>query len=163
MTIDPDTGVFRWTPTEAQGPGVFDVTVRVSDSGTPALDDFEAIKVTVGEVNAAPVLNPIGDQSVNEGNEPLWTSGVREVVRELKRGPEGIGSTARYIGSLVADFHRNLLYGGVFLSPPSASAPGSRYRKASISRPATKTGMMRISIRCRTIRRTDFPRCVCVL
>src|SRR5204863_479527 len=33
--IDPVTGAFTWTPTEAQGPGTFAVTVRVTDSGTP--------------------------------------------------------------------------------------------------------------------------------
>jgi len=66
--------------------------------------------------------------SVNEGNEPLWSPGVCEVVRELKRGPQGTGSTARYIGSLVADFHRNLLYGGVFLYPPTSKAPRGKLR-----------------------------------
>jgi len=56
-------GVFTWTPTEAQGPGVYPVTVRVSD-GT--LEDFETIQITVNEVNVAPVLDPIGNQTVDE-------------------------------------------------------------------------------------------------
>ena len=34
-SIDPATGVFTWTPTEAQGPGVYPVTVRVTDNGRP--------------------------------------------------------------------------------------------------------------------------------
>jgi len=34
--IDPETGVFTWIPTEAQGPGVYSVTVRATDDGTPA-------------------------------------------------------------------------------------------------------------------------------
>ncbi len=34
-TIDPTTGEFSWTPTEAQGPAVHSVTVRVTDDGTP--------------------------------------------------------------------------------------------------------------------------------
>ncbi len=57
--------------------------------------------------------------SVNEGNEPHWSPTVREIVRRLKygRSDDNPGLTARYIGSLVADFHRNLLYGGVFLYP----------------------------------------------
>lgn len=66
--------------------------------------------------------------SVNEGNEPLWEPAMRDVVRELKRGPQGVGSTARYIGSLVADFHRNLLYGGVFLYPATTKAPRGKLR-----------------------------------
>ncbi len=66
-SIDPVTGLFTWTPTEAQGPGVYPVTVRVTDNGTPALDDHETIQITVAEVNQAPVLAAIGAKSVDEG------------------------------------------------------------------------------------------------
>ncbi len=59
-------GVFTWTPTEIQGPGVYTVTVRVTDNGTPALDDFETIQITVNEVNAAPMLDPVGNKTINE-------------------------------------------------------------------------------------------------
>jgi len=52
--IDPVTGAFSWTPTEAQGPGVYPVTVRVTDSGSPTLDDSETITITVNEDNNAP-------------------------------------------------------------------------------------------------------------
>ena len=65
-SIDPLTGLFSWTPTEAQGPGVFAVTVRVTDDGAPNLDDLETIDITVNEVNVAPVLDPIGNQSIDE-------------------------------------------------------------------------------------------------
>ena len=67
-TIHPSTGVFRWTPTEAQGPGTYSVTVRVTD-GTPAVDDHETINITVREVNERPSLHTIGNQTVNEGSE----------------------------------------------------------------------------------------------
>ncbi len=40
-SIHAMTGVFSWTPTEAQGPGSYDVTIRVTDNGTPAMDDFQ--------------------------------------------------------------------------------------------------------------------------
>ncbi len=67
--------------------------------------------------------------SVNEGNEPHWSPAVREVVRRLKYGDgHGQGMTSRYIGSLVADFHRNLLYGGVFLYPPTENRPDGKLR-----------------------------------
>jgi len=70
-----------------------------------------------------------GIYSVNEGNEPHWTPAVREIVRRLKYGrQESGGMSARYIGSLVADFHRNLLYGGVFLYPPTDRAPAGKLR-----------------------------------
>ncbi len=55
-SIDAATGNFSWTPTEAQGPGVFTFTVKATDNGTPAFSDEEEITVTVKEVNAAPVL-----------------------------------------------------------------------------------------------------------
>jgi hypothetical protein len=68
VTLDPTTGAFRWTPTEAQGPGTYTVTVRVTDSGSPSLSDQKSFTVTVREVNQPPVLNPISDQTVNEGS-----------------------------------------------------------------------------------------------
>jgi len=50
--VNPASGLFTWTPTEAQGPDIYTVTVRVSDGD---LDDFETIQITVNEVNIAPV------------------------------------------------------------------------------------------------------------
>ncbi len=73
-TIDPTTGEFSWTPTEAQGPAVHSVTVRVTDDGTPNLEDFETINITVGEVNRAPELAAIGNRSVNEGSPLTFTA-----------------------------------------------------------------------------------------
>ncbi len=58
-------GVFSWTPTEAQGPGVYTFDVVVSDG---SLTDFETIQVTVAEVNVAPVLAAIGNKSGDEGS-----------------------------------------------------------------------------------------------
>ncbi|MEN6555381.1 MAG: Ig-like domain-containing protein, partial [Anaerolineaceae bacterium] len=52
--IDPATGAFTWTPTEAQGPGEYTFTVKVCDNGDPVLCDEEEITVTVTEVNTAP-------------------------------------------------------------------------------------------------------------
>ncbi|MFN2371687.1 MAG: class 1 fructose-bisphosphatase [Candidatus Krumholzibacteriia bacterium] len=72
-----------------------------------------------------------GIYSVNEAYEPRWSPRVREVVHQLKYGREGGkpgGLTARYIGSLVADFHRNLLKGGIYLYPPTADKPGGKLR-----------------------------------
>jgi N-acetyl-anhydromuramyl-L-alanine amidase AmpD len=60
------TGAFSWTPTEAQGPGSYPITVRVTDNGTPASNDWETITVTVNEINAAPVLATIANQTVDE-------------------------------------------------------------------------------------------------
>jgi len=62
-TINATTGVFTWVPTEAQGPGIYTFTVRVSDGMASAQ---ETITVTVNEVNSAPVLAPIGNKTVDE-------------------------------------------------------------------------------------------------
>jgi hypothetical protein len=57
--IDPETGEFSWTPTEAQGPGIYTFSVLVSDG---IEYDYQFITVTVNEVNVAPVLEPIGNK-----------------------------------------------------------------------------------------------------
>lgn len=77
--------------------------------------------------------------SVNEAYEPKWSPELREVLRQLKYGRDtkstrkdaprkGAGMTARYIGSLVSDFHRNLLKGGVYLYPPTMEKTTGKLR-----------------------------------
>jgi hypothetical protein len=46
-TINYNTGVFTWTPTEAQGPGTYPIIVRVTDNGTPPQFDEKTFVVTV--------------------------------------------------------------------------------------------------------------------
>jgi fructose-1,6-bisphosphatase I len=67
--------------------------------------------------------------SVNESNFPRWSPKVQSVVKRWK-GTEGDGEVknSRYIGSLVADFHRNLVAGGVFAYPADARSPGGKLR-----------------------------------
>ncbi|MHB1019995.1 MAG: cell wall-binding repeat-containing protein [Coriobacteriia bacterium] len=69
-------GVFTWTPDEAQGPGTYPVTVVVSDGTTT---DSETINVAVAEVNAAPVLIPIGNKGVNELSLLTFTATATDV------------------------------------------------------------------------------------
>jgi fructose-1,6-bisphosphatase I len=68
--------------------------------------------------------------SINEGNYAYWSAGVRSYVDWLKTEDAGTKRpyTARYVGSLVADFHRNLLYGGIFLYPASRRTPNGKLR-----------------------------------
>lgn len=63
--------------------------------------------------------------SINEGYTEYWDPATREVVDYLKSPTNHLKKpfSARYIGSLVADFHRNLLYGGVFLYPADHRDP----------------------------------------
>jgi fructose-1,6-bisphosphatase I len=68
--------------------------------------------------------------SVNEGNYLTWSKGQQRFVDHLK-GLDGTNPkpfSARYIGSLVADFHRNLLYGGIFMYPADNKNPNGKLR-----------------------------------
>lgn len=71
--------------------------------------------------------------SVNEGHSNGWDDATNYVVDSWRHGRDGHGPlTSRYIGSLVADFHRNLLLGGVFLypmvTPPDGGTPQAKLR-----------------------------------
>ncbi len=68
--------------------------------------------------------------STNEGNCASWPEGVRRYVDWLKREDPASGRpyNARYVGSLVADFHRDLLYGGIFIYPATARNPAGKLR-----------------------------------
>ncbi|MGI9242545.1 MAG: Ig-like domain repeat protein [Verrucomicrobiales bacterium] len=63
-SIEPLSGVFSWSPTEVQGPGVFSFDVVVTGSSG---SDRETITVTVSEVNVPPSIPAITDQTVAEG------------------------------------------------------------------------------------------------
>ena len=76
-SILPTTGVFTWTPTEAQGPSTNTVTVRVNDSST-GLSDFETITITVRETNTAPVLATIGNKIVRVGSLLTFTASATD-------------------------------------------------------------------------------------
>jgi fructose-1,6-bisphosphatase I len=68
--------------------------------------------------------------SVNESNFALWNDGYRRVVRCFKGvdAQNNEKKNARYIGSLVADFHRNLITGGVFMYPNDHNSPNGKLR-----------------------------------
>jgi len=66
--------------------------------------------------------------SVNEANADGFPDGYRRYLSLLRSGATGRTYSSRYIGSLVADFHRTLLKGGVFLYPPTASHPSGKLR-----------------------------------
>lgn len=68
--------------------------------------------------------------SINEGYYNLWQPGIRNYINYLQevdpatRRPYSL----RYIGSLVADIHRNLIYGGIFMYPNDKMHPGGKMR-----------------------------------
>jgi fructose-1,6-bisphosphatase I len=68
--------------------------------------------------------------SVNQGYQQYWSEGVRRYTDWLQgHHSSRKGLSLRYIGSLVADFHRNLLSGGVFYYPPDTRDPKQPYGK----------------------------------
>lgn len=62
--------------------------------------------------------------SINEGLAHSFSEGVSNYLESCKKKQY----TARYIGSLVADFHRNLLKGGIYIYPATAKAPNGKLR-----------------------------------
>lgn len=67
--------------------------------------------------------------SINEGYAKYWDESVTEYVRQCKFPPEGKSPLgARYVGSMVADMHRTLKYGGIFMYPASTKSPSGKVR-----------------------------------
>jgi fructose-1,6-bisphosphatase I len=66
--------------------------------------------------------------SVNEANAEGFPPGYRNYLHQLRTGELGREYSSRYIGSLVSDFHRTLLKGGIFLYPPTPSHPTGKLR-----------------------------------
>ncbi|EJL6703991.1 class 1 fructose-bisphosphatase [Vibrio cholerae] len=68
--------------------------------------------------------------SINEGNYIRFPTGVKKYIKFCQENvpEEGRPYTSRYIGSLVADFHRNLLKGGIYLYPSTHSHPNGKLR-----------------------------------
>ncbi|KAG6774329.1 hypothetical protein POTOM_021682 [Populus tomentosa] len=67
--------------------------------------------------------------SVNEGNVRNWDGPTAKYVEKCKFPPDGSSAKSlRYIGSMVADVHRTLLYGGIFLYPADKKSPNGKLR-----------------------------------
>ena len=68
--------------------------------------------------------------SINEGNYLYWHPGLKKYIKYLQE--EDIATSrpysSRYIGSMVADIHRNLLYGGIFMYPADSRNPNGKLR-----------------------------------
>jgi hypothetical protein len=114
-SINSTTGVFTWTPTEAQGPGVYTIRIIVSDG---SLQDYEDITVTVNEVNLAPVLDPIGPKSVNEETTLSFTATASD--------PDLPAQTLTFSLGDGAPSGATISSGGAFSwTPTEAQGPGS--------------------------------------
>ena len=66
--------------------------------------------------------------SINEGNYIHFPQGVKDYIKYCQLEEEDRPYTSRYIGSLVADFHRNMIKGGIYLYPESSLWPTGKLR-----------------------------------
>ncbi len=90
------------------------------------LDNSIGAFVLSGEHLRMPAQGPY--YSANEAVAATWPASFRTFLETLRSGGLGRDYSSRYIGSLVADFHRTLLKGGIFLYPPTAKAPLGKLR-----------------------------------
>ncbi|MEN8137609.1 MAG: class 1 fructose-bisphosphatase [Bacteroidota bacterium] len=66
--------------------------------------------------------------SINEGNYVHFPQGVKDYIKYCQEEKEDRPYTSRYIGSLVSDFHRNMIKGGIFIYPTSTKTPKGKLR-----------------------------------
>ncbi|CAI9735392.1 -fructosefructose-1,6-bisphosphatase,6-bisphosphatase 1 [Octopus vulgaris] len=66
--------------------------------------------------------------SLNEGYAQYWDKATTEYIKNKKHPKEGKPYGARYIGSMVADVHRTLCYGGIFMYPATSQTPKGKLR-----------------------------------
>ena len=68
--------------------------------------------------------------SINEGNYLYWHPGLKKYIKYLQDEDKATNRpfSSRYIGSMVADIHRNLLYGGIFMYPADSRNPNGKLR-----------------------------------
>jgi len=77
-SVNATSGVFTWTPTEAQGPGTYDFTVSVTDNGSPPMSSSKSFKVFVNEVNSAPMLAHVADRTIHAGATLVVTNSAND-------------------------------------------------------------------------------------
>ncbi|SDE54319.1 class 1 fructose-bisphosphatase [Riemerella columbipharyngis] len=66
--------------------------------------------------------------SINEGNYIKFPQGVKDYLKYCQKEEEDRPYTSRYIGSLVSDFHRNMIKGGIYIYPSYSQAPNGKLR-----------------------------------
>ncbi len=66
--------------------------------------------------------------SINEGNYVHFPMGIKKYIKYCQEEKDDRPYTSRYIGSLVSDFHRNLIKGGIYLYPPTSKHPNGKLR-----------------------------------
>ena len=135
----------------------FDVPVSIDDFLQPGTEQIAAGYITYGSstmlvyttgkgVNGFTLDPSIGEfclshpdmmipktgiiYSINEGNYVHFPDGVKKYIKycQMEDPATNRPYTTRYIGSLVSDFHRNLIKGGIYIYPPTAKSPHGKLR-----------------------------------
>jgi fructose-1,6-bisphosphatase I len=93
----------------------------------PSIGEFI---ITADDMKLPPVCKPI--YSVNDGNYVTWDENMQRAVDKFKFNKNDEGKikpyTARYVGSMVADVHRTLMYGGIYLYPADKAKGNGKLR-----------------------------------
>ena len=66
--------------------------------------------------------------SINEGNYIKFPQGVKDYIKYCQEEKDDRPYTSRYIGSLVSDFHRNMIKGGIYMYPSTSQSPNGKLR-----------------------------------
>ena len=66
--------------------------------------------------------------SINEGNYIHFPQGVKDYLKYCQEEEDDRPYTSRYIGSLVSDFHRNMIKGGIYIYPNTSQNPNGKLR-----------------------------------
>ena len=124
-TMDANTGVFSWEPTETQD-GTHTVTVQVSDGNGGS--DSETVTITVREVNVDPVLTPTGPQNVDELDPLTFTATAAD--------EDSVGGTDNTLTFSLTDNPPRgaaITPGGVFTWTPDQSQDGDHIVTVQVS------------------------------
>ena len=122
-------GLFSWTPAESEGPGTYCARVQVSDG---ALTDFEDFEISVTEGNAAPVLDAIGNQSVDELDLLSITLGATDADLPANTLTFSLGTPDAGCGFPIAA--GAAVTAGVFTwTPTEAQGPGTYCARVVVS------------------------------
>lgn len=85
---------------------------------------------SIGEFILTDINMRIPDQgkiySINEGYQYMWDDSVKQYIESKKDPAKGKPYGARYVGSMVADVHRTIKYGGIFLYPATSQNPSGK-------------------------------------
>ncbi len=119
--INPTTGQLTWSPTEAQGPGLFTFTVRATDSGTPPRTGSLRLQVQVTEANRAPVLALIPAETIGEG--ALLNVNVAAAASDPDLPPQSL--TYALIGNIPAGASIDPATGLLSWIPIESQGPGN--------------------------------------